>query len=83
VGALESADLLIELGEGRLVLRSFRSQKNRDEVHVLKQDARISEHSEPIVEALSRWENDGGAPDRRSEFDNCTVRNASSGIAVS
>jgi hypothetical protein len=58
-------------------MKGYGPQQSRVEFRVLKKGARVPGHGDPTVDAISRWENDGGAPDRRSEFDNHTVRNDS------
>ena len=40
-------------------------------------DASVAQREAPTAEALSRWENEGGAPDRQGEFDNHTAQHAS------
>lgn len=44
---------------------------------VAKSDASTPEYGVPSAEALSRWENDGGAPDRRGGTSNRKVSNSS------
>jgi hypothetical protein len=63
----------MSIGEGSLNVRNCRSREARVGFGALKQDASVHEPGVPTVEALSRWENEGGAPDRRSELDNHTA----------
>ena len=49
-------------------MRSYRSRDPRAGVGLLKQDTGLYEHGVPTDAAISRWENEGGAPDRRGEF---------------
>lgn len=50
---------------------------------VAKRDASAPEYGAPSAEALSRWENEGGAPDRRGETSNRKVVNASLPLSAS
>jgi hypothetical protein len=51
-------------------MKSWQTQNVQVGPSIVKQDARVPEHSELTVEALSRWENEGGAPEQRNESDN-------------
>ena len=51
-------------------MKNCKNQSAQAGFDIVKPDATVSEHDDLAVEALSRWENDGGAPERRSEFDN-------------
>jgi hypothetical protein len=57
-------------------MRYRRLREARIRSRVLKRDANLPEYGAPTVEALSRWENDGGAPDRCSELRNRTAPGA-------
>jgi hypothetical protein len=64
------AGSMMSIGEN---VRNCRSREARVGFGALKQDASVQEHGVPTVEALARWENEGGAPDRRSELGNHTA----------
>jgi hypothetical protein len=51
-------------------MKNWASPEARLGFRILKRDASSPEHNAPSIEALSRWENEGGAPDRRGEFEN-------------
>lgn len=57
-------------------MRSSRFSNVQIEAGVAKHDTSVPEHSLPTAEALSRWENEGGAPDRREEPANRKVPDA-------
>jgi hypothetical protein len=48
-------------------MRSSRFSNAQIEAGIAKHDRSVPEYSLPTAEALSRWENEGGAPDRREE----------------
>jgi len=54
-------------------MQSFRFSDAQIEAGISKHEASVPECGAPTAEALSRWENEGGAPDRRGESGNRKV----------